>query len=166
MKYCIVFEERQDNKTWELIESAIRSMNPGMISFEVKEEETDLSEGVTEGEIYDLLTRLGIRPNLKGCLYLRTAIRICLDDKEELDGITKRLYPSIAKRHKTSAGKVEHDIRHMIEASWKMGNEQTQEEIFGYSFRDGRRPTNSEFIIRIVDRLETRHGKAAQLQWV
>lgn len=102
----------------------------------------------------DLLVRIGMRPNLKGYQFLRTALKLCLKDKEELDGITKRLYPSVAKKHATTAGKVEHDIRHAIEVCWAKGNEREQRMVFGYGFGEGKRPTNSEFIMRMTEHLE------------
>lgn len=102
----------------------------------------------------DLLIRIGMRPNLKGYQFLRTALKLCLNDREELDGITKRLYPSVARKHATTAGKVEHDIRHAIEVCWERGNEREQRAVFGYGFGEGRRPTNSEFIMRMTEYLE------------
>ena len=94
---------------------------------------------------------MGISTNLKGWQYLRSAVRRCMDDREELDGITKRLYPSVAKEHKTTADKVEYAIRHAIEISWQKGNEEALEGIFGCDARGTRRPTNAEFISRIAD---------------
>lgn len=102
----------------------------------------------------DLLVRLGIRANLKGYQYLKTAVRICRKDREELDGITKRLYPSIAKAHGATADKVEHAIRHAITASWEKGSKEEQRAVFGYDADSGRRPTNSEFILQMLDYLE------------
>lgn len=107
--------------------------------------------GTDDIKIADLLVRLGVKSNLKGFLYLKTGINRCLDDREELDGITKRLYPAIAKKHKTTAGKVEHAIRHAIEASWMKGNAEEQKLIFGYDAGEEKRPTNSEFITRLTD---------------
>ena len=101
--------------------------------------------------INSVLNRLGIKPNLKGYQYLKTAVELCVKDREELDGITKRLYPSIARKHKTSTDKVEHAIRHAITSAWERGNRETQERIFGYHAGDGKRPTNSEFIVGLVD---------------
>lgn len=114
-------------------------------------------KATADSKINDLLVRLGVRANLKGFLYLETGIKICLEDREELDGITKRLYPSIARKHGTSPDKVEHAIRHAIEVSWMKGNKEEQKEVFGYDSDEGRRPTNAEFITRITDYIENRN---------
>lgn len=109
---------------------------------------------VTDERIAELLVRLGIRPNLKGYQYLRTALRICMKDRDELDGITKRLYPAVARKHGTTAGKVEHAIRHAIQTAWMKGDGKTQKAVFGYRFEEGKRPTNSEFIVRMLEYME------------
>lgn len=109
-----------------------------------------------EEKIAGVLTELGIRPNLKGSQYLRTAVGLCLEDKEELDGITKRLYPSVAKQHRTTADKVEHAVKRAIEGSWIKGDTGQQKRVFGYDARDGKRPTNLEFISQVTDYVENR----------
>lgn len=112
------------------------------------------SYGMSDSENSELLMRLGIRANLKGFAYLKTAVKICREDRGELDGITKRLYPSIAKRYGTSADKVEQAIRHAIRTSWDKGEIEEQRAVFGYSSGDGKRPTNSEFIGHVTDHLD------------
>lgn len=107
-----------------------------------------------DSKINDLLVRIGVRANLKGFLYMETGIKICMKDREELDGITKRLYPSIARKHGTTADKVEHAIRHAIEVSWKKGNREEQKEVFGYDSGERKRPTNAEFMTRLTDYIE------------
>lgn len=107
-----------------------------------------------EERIADLLVRLGIRPNLKGYQYLRTAVLLSMKDREELDGITKRLYPSVARKHGTSPDKVEHAIRHAIKTAWEKGNAEGQMRVFGYCFEEGKRPTNSEFIMQLLAYME------------
>ena len=102
----------------------------------------------------DLLIRLGVRANLKGFAYLKTAVKICRKDRGELDGITKRLYPSIAKIYGTSADKVEQSIRHAIRTSWDKGGNEEQRHVFGYCCGEGKRPTNAEFIGHVADHLD------------
>ena len=109
----------------------------------------DLEERLTE-----LFIRFGIRPKLKGYQYLRTALLLCAEDREELDGITKRLYPAVAKLHRTSPDRVEHAIRHAIEVSWETGRPEIQREVFGYDRREYRRPTNMEFIMQVMEYLQ------------
>lgn len=108
----------------------------------------------TDQKLADLLIRIGIRSNLKGYQYLRTAIKLGMKDRGELEGITKRLYPSVARKHGTSSDKVEHAIRHAVETAWMKGNEEEQRAVFGYCGREGKRPTNSEFIMRVMEYME------------
>ena len=75
-------------------------------------------------------------------------------DREELEGVTKRLYPAIAKECRTCAGRVEHAIRHAIHTSWEKGDVRQQRMVFGYDRESGNRPTNAEFIARMIDCLE------------
>lgn len=98
-----------------------------------------------------LLSRIGIPSHLKGYQYLKTALAICMEDMEELDGITKKLYPAVARKHKTTGEIVEHAVRHAIESAWKRGNQKEQKSLFGYCQSEGKRPTNSEFIARMAD---------------
>ena len=98
-----------------------------------------------------LLSRIGIPSHLKGYQYLKTALAICMEDMEELDGITKKLYPAVARKHKTTGETVEHAVRHAIESAWKRGNQKEQKSLFGYCQSGGKRPTNSEFIARMAD---------------
>lgn len=129
-----------------------------ILTFGPQENGRDASREEAENRASQLLIRLGIKPKLKGYQYLKTAVHLCLEDREELDGITKRLYPSVAKLHQTSAEKVEHAIRHAIEVSWKRGKAETQRELFGYDCREGRRPTNMEFIMQILEYLDGESG--------
>lgn len=109
----------------------------------------------SEKRIERLLSRQGIPTHLKGYCYLKTALAACLKDIEELDGITKRLYPTVAKKHQTSVEKVEHAIRHAIEAAWKKADECEQVRLFGYGRADNKRPTNLEFISKSVEYLRS-----------
>ena len=115
--------------------------------------------GLMYKDMERVLSMLGIPSHLKGYRYLKTAVDLCIQSMEELDGVTKRLYPYIARTHQTSAETVEHAIRHAIEAAWQRGDERTQKMLFGYSHAEGRRPTNSEFITRLTDYFRDRNGK-------
>ena len=112
------------------------------------------SRSATETKIGEVLVRLSIKPNLKGYHYLKTAVRICMSDREELNGITKRLYPSVAKVYGTTPDNVEHAIRHAILTAWNKGNPDVQRAVFGYCHTDGKRPTNAEFIMHLLEYLE------------
>ena len=107
-----------------------------------------------ERYITSIMLDIGVPAHLKGYHYLRDAILISGRDMEAVSSITKLLYPVIAKRFKTSSQKVERAIRNAIEVSWDRGNADTFEEMFGYSARMGNdRPTNSEYIARIADKV-------------
>ncbi len=105
-----------------------------------------------ERYITNIMLDIGVPAHLKGYHYLRDAILISGKDMEVVSSVTKLLYPTIAKRFKTTDQKVERAIRNAIEVSWTRGNVETFEKMFGYSVMSGRnRPTNSEYIARIAD---------------
>lgn len=132
----------------------LRKEQDMQIIFSCDPPEAERKRKASEERAAGLLVELGIRPNLKGYHYLRTAFRICMKDREELDGITKRLYPAIARKHGTTAGKVEHAIRHAIQTAWMKGDARTQKAVFGYRFEEGKRPTNAEFIMQMLEYME------------
>ena len=111
--------------------------------------EVDLERYVTR-----IMLDMGIPAHLKGYHYLRESIILSGKDMEAVSSVTKLLYPTVAKRFKTTDQKVERAIRNAIEVSWTRGNIDTFEELFGYSVGTGKgRPTNSEYIARIADKI-------------
>lgn len=107
-----------------------------------------------EKYITELMLDMGVPAHLKGYHYLREAILLSGKDMEVVSSVTKLLYPTIAKRFKTTDQKVERAIRNAIEVSWTRGNVETFEMLFGYSVVQGKsRPTNSEYIARIADKM-------------
>lgn len=107
-----------------------------------------------EKMITDIMLDMGVPAHLKGYHYLRDAILISGKDMEAVSSVTKLLYPTIAKRFRTTSQKVERAIRNAIEVSWTRGNVETFEKLFGYSMQQGKkRPTNSEYIARIADKM-------------
>ena len=107
-----------------------------------------------EKYITKIMLDIGVPAHLKGYHYLREAILISGKNLEVVGSVTKLLYPTIAKSFKTTNQKVERAIRNAIEVSWTRGNAETFEEVFGYSVLQGRsRPTNSEYISRIADKM-------------
>lgn len=107
-----------------------------------------------ESYITEIMLDIGIPAHLKGYYYLRNAIMMTGRDIEVVTSVTKLMYPVIARRFKTTDQKLERAIRNAIEVSWVRGNAQTFEKLFGYSVQDGRtRPTNSEYIARIADKV-------------
>lgn len=117
--------------------------------------------GTPKKEDYDLETivtnfihELGIPAHIKGYQYIRTAIMMSVENMEVINFITKLLYPSIAKQYSTTSSRVERAIRHSIEVAWNRGRPETMNEIFGYTIHTGRgKPTNSEFIAMVADRI-------------
>lgn len=107
-----------------------------------------------ERYITEIMLDIGVPAHLKGYQFLREAILLSGRDMEVVTSVTKLLYPTIARRFKTTDQKVERAIRNAIEVSWGRGNVQTFEKMFGYSALSGRtRPTNSEYIARIADKV-------------
>jgi two-component system response regulator (stage 0 sporulation protein A) len=107
-----------------------------------------------ERYITKIMLDMGVPAHLRGYHYLRDAILLSGKDMEVVSSITKLLYPAIARRFKTTDQKVERAIRNAIEVSWNRGNRMTFEELFGYSVKSGKsRPTNSEYIARIADKV-------------
>ena len=107
-----------------------------------------------ERYVTNIMLDIGVPAHLRGYHYLREAIILSGKDMEVVSSVTKLLYPAIAKRFKTTDQKVERAIRNAIEVSWTRGNLETFEEMFGYSALSGRtRPTNSEYIARIADKV-------------
>jgi len=107
-----------------------------------------------ERYITEIMLDIGVPAHLKGYHYLRDAILLSGRDMEVVSSVTKLLYPTIAKRFRTTDQKVERAIRNAIEVSWARGNVDSFEKMFGYSASTGRhRPTNSEYIARIADKV-------------
>ena len=109
-----------------------------------------------ELEIYvtKIILDMGVPAHLKGYHYLRTAIIMSIKDMETVSSVTKLLYPEVAKRFRTTDQKVERAIRNAIEISWNRGNKESIQLLFGYSAESGQmRPTNSEYIARIADKI-------------
>lgn len=104
--------------------------------------------------ISKMLHELGMPSHIKGYQYIREAISIVYDNPEMIGGITKELYPELASKFDTTVSWVERAIRHAIEVSWNRGDWDLMEDIFGHSVDiDKAKPTNSEFIVTVADKL-------------
>ena len=104
--------------------------------------------------ISKLLHNLGIPSHIKGYQYIRESIYLIYQNPELIGGITKEIYPEIAMKYDTTSSRVERAIRHAIEVSWNRGDYELMEEIFGHSVDyDRAKPTNSEFIVTIADKI-------------
>lgn len=113
------------------------------------QQETDLETVVTH-----FIHELGIPAHIKGYGYVRTAIMMVVENMDNLNFITKRLYPELAMKYQTTPSRVERAIRHAIEVGWNRGNMDLIKEIFGYTINEGKgKPTNSEFIAMVADKI-------------
>jgi sporulation transcription factor Spo0A len=113
-----------------------------------------------ENDVTNMIHEIGVPAHIKGYQYLREAIMMVVKDQEMLSSITKILYPSIAKKYQTTPSRVERAIRHAIEVAWSRGNMETLDSFFGYTISIGKgKPTNSEFIALIADKIRL-HYKA------
>lgn len=114
----------------------------------------DLPEKNLESKITKIIHDIGVPAHIKGYLYLRESISLVIDDMDYLGAITKELYPSVAIRFNTTPSRVERAIRHAIEVAWTRGNIDTINQLFGYTVDNNKgKPTNSEFIALIADKL-------------
>ena len=138
----------------------------------------EISEGVNfEGKSIDIyhnnlqisttkiLHELGVPSHIKGYQYIREGIMMLYEKPEVIGGITKELYPEVASKYDTTVSRVERAIRHAIEVSWNRGNWELMEEIFGHSVDiDKAKPTNSEFIVTVADKLRLEFNKPSVMR--
>ncbi|RYG74644.1 sporulation transcription factor Spo0A [Lentibacillus lipolyticus] len=111
-----------------------------------------------EASITNIIHEIGVPAHIKGYMYLREAITMVYNDIELLGSITKVLYPDIAKKYNTTSSRVERAIRHAIEVAWSRGNIDSISALFGYTVNISKaKPTNSEFIAMVADRLRLEH---------
>ena len=107
-----------------------------------------------EKDITKVLHDIGMPAHIRGYKYIRTGIIYAYKDKDMIGQVTKLLYPSVAKEFETTSSRVERAIRHAIEVAWNRGNLDVIDDIFGYTISAQRaKPTNSEFIAMIADKL-------------
>ena len=108
-----------------------------------------------EAMVTAIIHEIGVPAHIKGYQYLREGIIITVQNMDVINAVTKVLYPEIAKRFGTTASRVERAIRHAIEVAWDRGDIETLQKYFGYTVNSAKgKPTNSEFIAMIADRLQ------------
>lgn len=129
-----------DNSSKKLVSSKKLSPNDKRIDLEM--------------EITNIIHEIGVPAHIKGYFYIREAIYMVINNVELLSAVTKELYPTIAKKYNTTPSRVERAIRHAIEVAWNRGCVETINNLFGYTIpKDKGKPTNSEFIAMISDKL-------------
>ena len=120
---------------------------------EIPEESRNSDKGI-EALVTNVIHEVGVPAHIKGYQYLREAIIMVVNDIDIINQITKQLYPDIADKFKTTPSRVERAIRHAIEVAWGRGQADVVENIFGYTISASKgKPTNSEFIAMIADKL-------------
>ena len=148
----------------------IYNRNDAQPSFPNKSHQSLLTKMVERSDVFDLETEItqvlheiGVPAHIKGYLYLRESISMIYHEIEMLGAITKTLYPEVAKKYKTTSSRVERAIRHAIEVAWGRGKQEKKETIFSYTVNPDKsgKPTNSEFIALLADRLRLQHKNRA-----
>ena len=131
-----------------------------IIGREIKSQYIDISpankrsEENIEALVTNVIHEIGVPAHIKGYQYLREAIIMVVSNIDMINQITKQLYPEIAEKYHTTPSRVERAIRHAIEVAWGRGQQETVEQIFGYTVSAAKgKPTNSEFIAMIADKL-------------
>ena len=119
------------------------------VKLQPEKNEADLELRVTK-----MIHEVGVPAHIKGYQYLRDAIMMTVDDMNVINAITKVLYPTVARHYSTTSSRVERAIRHAIEVAWDRGDVEVLQKVFGYTVSQTKgKPTNSEFISMLADRL-------------
>lgn len=171
METINVTATRDQEQIYRLLDNLISANREFRILITVPSGETDKNtlEGteMTESEgrdlekdVTDMIHEIGVPAHIKGYQYLREAIMMSVEDVEMLGSITKILYPTIAKKYQTTPSRVERAIRHAIEVAWSRGRMETLDALFGYTINTGKgKPTNSEFIALIADKIRLQYRR-------
>ena len=127
-----------------------------------EDEKNQLQYYQLEQKVTDMILEIGIPAHIKGYQYIREGIIMSVHDENMLNYITKLLYPTIAKKYKTTSSSVERAIRHAIDVAFHRGKMEMLETMFGYSIHCGKgKPTNSEFIALLADRIRLEKKNAS-----
>lgn len=143
-----MIKENYNNGSWKVKSKKVCQRDGG----------NDQNEKDLEWIITEMIHEIGVPAHIKGYQYLRDSLLLSVQDMDILNSITKQLYPEIAKMHHTTSSRVERAIRHAITVAWNRGSIEMMEELFGYNIKAGLgRPTNSEFIALIADKIRLEH---------
>jgi sporulation transcription factor Spo0A len=141
-------------------ETESTAVSPSASHHHVAKSNHDLNASITE-----IIHEIGVPAHIKGYMYLREAISMVYHNIELLGSITKILYPDIAKKYKTTPSRVERAIRHAIEVAWSRGNVESIASLFGYTISMSKaKPTNSEFIAMVADKLRIENKAEEMMQ--
>ena len=154
----LLIKRMKELKTYQ--PKLFKESNNNSINREIKPQYIEIlpekkkSQENLEALVTNVIHEVGVPAHIKGYQYLREAIMLVVNDIEVINQITKQLYPDIAQKYKTTPSRVERAIRHAIEVAWGRGRTETTESIFGYTVSASKgKPTNSEFIAMIADKL-------------
>jgi len=152
--YKILGDLMNGDKEFQIMITVPSGREPAQNNRVVQEKPKPAENRDLEQDVTDMIHEIGVPAHIKGYQYLREAIMMSVDDPGMISSITKILYPTIAKRFQTTPSRVERAIRHAIEVAWSRGRMETLDALFGYTIDTGKgKPTNSEFIALIADRI-------------
>ena len=146
----------------ELLYKRIKEVKQGMIEtgktnvrkLSIQNSFESVSEENLESSITEIIHEVGVPAHIKGYQYIREAIIMAVNNMEVINSVTKQLYPTLAKKFKTTPSRVERAIRHAIEVAWARGEVDVNNQMFGNTISATKgKPTNSEFIAMIADKL-------------
>ncbi len=144
----------------ERIVEFINSLSTPVITHTIPQPAPTIGDSDLETVVTNFIHELGVPAHIKGYHYMRSAIMMVVEDPDLLNFITKQLYPDIAKKYSTTSSRVERAIRHSIEVAWGRGRQEVINEVFGYTIHEGKgKPTNSEFIAMVADRIRLQFKK-------
>ncbi len=122
------------------------------VGAEAAREEDELQ--ALQRQVTAVIHEVGVPAHIKGYQYVREAIVIAVQDMDVINAVTKVLYPEVARRYNTTPSRVERAVRHAIEVAWDRGDFETLQRYFGYTVSNTKgKPTNSEFIAMIADKI-------------
>ena len=130
------------------------------VGAEAEQQEDEVN--ALQRQVTEVIHEVGVPAHIKGYQYVREAIIIAVQDMEVINAVTKVLYPEVAKRYNTTPSRVERAVRHAIEVAWDRGDLETLQSYFGYTVSNTKgKPTNSEFIAMIADKIRLEGKKRA-----
>ena len=149
--YCFMLKPFE----FESLAGRIKDIAEDSRKEQIKVKPKEKSNANIEITVTNIMHEMGIPAHIKGYKYLREAIMQVIDNNNMLESVTKELYPIVATKFDTVPNKVERSIRHAIEIAWRRGNLENFKTLFGYTrTEDNKRPTNSEFIAMVADKIQ------------
>ena len=146
----------------ELLYKRIKEVKQGMLEpvknnvrkMSIQNSFESVSKESLESSITEIIHEVGVPAHIKGYQYIREAIVLAVNNMEVINSVTKQLYPTLARKFKTTPSRVERAIRHAIEVAWARGEMEVNNSMFGNTISATKgKPTNSEFIAMIADKL-------------